>query len=374
MLDASKVCDRVHYVKLFKLLLKREVCPVVLRFRIELYTNQKQRIKWEFSISELFCVKNGVKQGGVLSPVLFSIYFDERMTRLRTAGYGCHVGSCYVGSFAYADDIIILAPTITSLRLMLQIVHNFGNDYCINFNPSKSEYLVFGKSEKECDTYVQYNCLSLKAKNLSKHLGTPFDLHSMKDQVTELINDMVKRFNTMLSTLECCSYQVKYKLFKSYCMSLYGSVLCDLSSKQILRLYTTWRKCPRQLLKIIHVAHGEYLPLIVEDISFEGQLVKRFIRFYNSVINSDNNILQFCGQLVTKGSNSAVCKSVMYVKSKYNLKYKCDDTLSIKELYTELGIMLSLAVRMILKTLLQLETSYFLEIDTHASRMTSLTS
>ena len=180
------------------------------------------------------------------------------------------------------------------------------NDYCINFNPRKSEYLVFGKSEKECDTYVQYNSLSLKAKNLSKHLGTPFGPHSMKDQVTELINDMVKRFNTMLSTFECCSYQVKYKLFKSYCMSLYGSVLCDLSSKQILCLYTTWRKCLRQLLKITHVAHCEYLPLIVEDIPIEGQLVKRFVKFDNSVINSNNNILQFCGQLVTNGSNSAV--------------------------------------------------------------------
>ena len=107
--------------------------------------------------------------------------------------------------------------------------------------------------------------------------------------------------------------------------------------EQILRLYTTWRKCLRQLLKITHVAHGEYLPLIVEGIPIEGQLMKRFIKFYNSVINSDNNILQFCGQLVTNGSNSAVCKSVMYVKSKYNLKYKCDNTLSIKELYTELG-------------------------------------
>ena len=57
----------------------------MLRFCIELYTNQKLRVKWLFSISELFCVKNGVKQG-VLSPVLFSIYFDELMTRVRTAG------------------------------------------------------------------------------------------------------------------------------------------------------------------------------------------------------------------------------------------------------------------------------------------------
>ena len=139
------------------------------------------------------------------------------------------------------------------------------------------------------------------------------------------------------AAFECCSYQVKFKLFKSYCMSLYGSVLCDLSSKQILRLYTTWRKCLRQLLKITHIAHGDYLPFTVEDFPIEGQLVKRFIKFYKSVTNSDNNILQFCGQLVTHRSNSAVCKSVRYVKSKYNLKYKCDNTLSIKELYTELG-------------------------------------
>ena len=89
---------------------------------------------------------------------------------------------------------------------MLKIEHNFGNDYSINFNPSKNDYLVFGNSEKECDTYVRYNSLSLKAKNLSKHLGTPFGPHSMKDQVIGLINDMVKRFNTMLSKFECCSY------------------------------------------------------------------------------------------------------------------------------------------------------------------------
>ena len=115
MLDASKAFDRVHYVKLFKLLLQREVCPLVLRFLIELYANQKLRVKWGLSTSELFCVENGVKQGGVLSPVLFSIYFDEIIAWLTTAGFGCYVGNCYVGSLAYADDVILLAPTATSL-------------------------------------------------------------------------------------------------------------------------------------------------------------------------------------------------------------------------------------------------------------------
>ena len=35
---------------------------------------------------------NGVKQGGVLSPILFSIYIDEMLTRLCMSGFDCMIG------------------------------------------------------------------------------------------------------------------------------------------------------------------------------------------------------------------------------------------------------------------------------------------
>jgi hypothetical protein len=60
--------------------------------------------------SEFFFVKNGVKQGGILSPSLFSIYTKEMLENLRKTGLGCHIGITFVGALAYADDIIILAP------------------------------------------------------------------------------------------------------------------------------------------------------------------------------------------------------------------------------------------------------------------------
>ena len=37
-------------------------------------------------------MENGVKQGGVLSPTLFCIYFDELLRRLRETDVGCHIG------------------------------------------------------------------------------------------------------------------------------------------------------------------------------------------------------------------------------------------------------------------------------------------
>jgi len=53
-------------------------------------------------------VCNGVKQGGVLSPVLFCVYIDELLTSLHRAGIGCHIGYMFVGALAYADDLIFL--------------------------------------------------------------------------------------------------------------------------------------------------------------------------------------------------------------------------------------------------------------------------
>ena len=73
MLDASKAFDRVNYCKLFRELLKHEMSPLVLRLLLFLYTNQTLRVKWGSVMSESFTVMNGVKQGGVLSPVLFAV-------------------------------------------------------------------------------------------------------------------------------------------------------------------------------------------------------------------------------------------------------------------------------------------------------------
>ena len=38
-----------------------------------------------------FHVSNGVKQGGVLSPILFCVYLDELLLRLKCSGLGCHI-------------------------------------------------------------------------------------------------------------------------------------------------------------------------------------------------------------------------------------------------------------------------------------------
>ena len=104
LLDASKAFDRVEYTKLFKLLLKRNMSPYIIRILINMYTSQSIRVRWGMFLTELSTVSNGVKQGGVLSPIMFIVYVDELLSRLNNSPFGCYVGNVFCGALGYADD------------------------------------------------------------------------------------------------------------------------------------------------------------------------------------------------------------------------------------------------------------------------------
>jgi len=76
-LDASKAFDRLNYCKLFKFLLKRQLPAHILRVLINLYMTSCVRVVWGAITSDYFSVVNGVKQGAVLSPVLFCGCIDD---------------------------------------------------------------------------------------------------------------------------------------------------------------------------------------------------------------------------------------------------------------------------------------------------------
>ena len=68
---------------------------------MKIYEEQNMRIRWNNTVTDYFTISNGVKQGGVLSPILFSLYLDQLISRLRHNGMGCHMkwfihGSIYI--------------------------------------------------------------------------------------------------------------------------------------------------------------------------------------------------------------------------------------------------------------------------------------
>src|SRR5664279_1633667 len=99
-----------------------------------MYTYQHIRVLWNGEFSTSFSVRNGAKQGAIISPILFCVYLDVLLIELKKAALGCFLGNWFAAALAYADDIILLAPSARAVRRMLLICDNFAAEYCVTFN------------------------------------------------------------------------------------------------------------------------------------------------------------------------------------------------------------------------------------------------
>ena len=95
-------------------------------------------VKWGCSKSVYFDIKSDCPEGSILGPKLFNLIVDELLKRLEEAHLECKVESCFAGTFAYADDIVLLTSSGKQLQLMLDVCVNFSEESDLFFNVKKS--------------------------------------------------------------------------------------------------------------------------------------------------------------------------------------------------------------------------------------------
>ena len=142
-MDMSKAFDMVDWYQLFTSLRKRQLNSVILRLMLTIYMKQKCNVVWNGSPSAKFSVTNGVRQGAVISAILFAIYIDELLRILRDSRLGLHIDGVFFGTFVFADDIFLLSGNVSSLQVMVNKCTEFAKEKNLKFetnvNPDKSK-------------------------------------------------------------------------------------------------------------------------------------------------------------------------------------------------------------------------------------------
>ena len=87
LLDVSKDFDKVHYGKLFHILLNQKVPFCIIQLLMDSFERQRVRVIWNSHVSDYFPISNGVKQGRVISPVMFNLYSDNLLISLKHVWY-----------------------------------------------------------------------------------------------------------------------------------------------------------------------------------------------------------------------------------------------------------------------------------------------
>ena len=83
-------------------------------------------VKWGDKISDLFHVTNGVRQGGILSPYLFSVYIDDITAELNLLRIKCVIGNMIINHILYADDIVLIYHSSRGLHELIRCCERFG--------------------------------------------------------------------------------------------------------------------------------------------------------------------------------------------------------------------------------------------------------
>lgn len=252
-------------------------------------------VRWGSTCSESFTLKNGVRQGGIISPYLFNIYVDDLSLALNERKVGLHAGSKLINHIMYADDLVLMSPSSRGLQKLLCVCHEYGVSHDIKFNPSKSMVMIFRPKSQNGAAFPMFtlNQSAIQVVERIKYLG-----HILNNQLTDdddilhQRRQIYARGNMLLRNFSMCTWSVKLQLFRVFCSNIYCSHLWWNYMKQSMtKIVTSYHNVLKLFIGISKFESTSLACTIFNVPSCASLLRKMCFRFSERLRLSENGII-----------------------------------------------------------------------------------
>ncbi|CAH2099536.1 unnamed protein product [Euphydryas editha] len=251
LLDFSNAFNTVDFDILLAILCSIGISPSAIDWFHSYLCGRRQRLRVDDSYSDWLNVNAGVPQGGVLSPLLFSIFINS---------LGPHISSLY---HLYADDLQIyshsklidLPTSINILNNDLNNIYSWSKSYGLNINPSKSQVIIIGSSKlvSRIDWSlippVIFNNTVINYSEKVKNLGVIFDSHlSWIPQLSELSRKLFAAIGSLRRLQYFLPLPTKIALAQSLLLPILDyadTCYLDLKEEQLNKLERLQNLCIR---------------------------------------------------------------------------------------------------------------------------------
>ena len=250
-LDAQKAFDSVWLAGLLVKLHQRGISGQIWHLINHWYSPSSTSVLWEGNCSPYVPILQGVHQGAILSPLLYSIFVDELLDVLLEMNIGAHIKEVFIGSPMYADDLALIAGSPESLQAMLNTVFSYSCKWKYKINPHKSSILVLVSQSRQRNRQVRHwsrGNTSILEHDEINHLGILRTVHNSTISRTNRratagrsaffsLNAIGARFGNLHPS-------TSIKLYSTLCLPilLFGSEVWSPSKTEILMLERVHRK------------------------------------------------------------------------------------------------------------------------------------
>ena len=160
--------------------------------------NRKAKVCLKGKYSRTASFKQGVPQGGVLSPSLFLIFLNDLISTT----------SPNVKAVQYADDLALICSEDSlildqkRLQTNLNRLDQWTTDWSMKVNATKTTYMVFGLSNKEQTVNLKRGGQNLKQDKFPTYLGITFDPRlTWKHQIEKAQTKGIQRLSILKKKL-----------------------------------------------------------------------------------------------------------------------------------------------------------------------------
>jgi len=298
-LDISKAFDRMSHVGLYIKLMKRLVPTELLVVIENWFSKCFTCVNFMSALSSFFQLKCGVRQGGVLSPHFFALFIDEVVNSVKSLGIGCYMRHMCMSIILYADDILLLAPSIGCLQQLFLICEAELNSIGMLINENKTVCMRIGpRYQAVCANIVTLTGKKLEWVEKLRYLGI-YVISSCKFKCCfdDAKKAFFRSFNAVYGRIgRAASEEVILSLIRAKCLPvlLYGTDVCPLNASDSRSINFT---VTRILMKIFRTCSNDIISECSDFFGFLSatELIKRRkIRFLQKYLAVDNYLCLLC--------------------------------------------------------------------------------
>ena len=213
------------------------------------------------------------------------------------------------------------------MRHLLSICDIFATDFDVIFNAQKTKCIFFGSavSKSSCPLptfYVGNNVIEYV--DCWPHLGHILS-NKVKwdnDDIRRCYLSLVKQINEMLCWFRNLDVSTKLKLLYSFCSSLYGAELWDLSHCDYDCITVAWRKALKRVWSLPWRTHSNILYSLCNKWPIEEEIYRRSLLFGLRCINSESSVVRYVSRFGIKYGlmHSVLGRNILFGCQRYGIK------------------------------------------------------
>ncbi|VDI08550.1 Hypothetical predicted protein [Mytilus galloprovincialis] len=166
-LDSSRAFDTVWHSGLIYKLYQLGINSKALQVISDCYSDITSAVYVNEHVSVPFKVRQGVRQGGVLSTILYLVYINDLLNELELVGTA-NISNIRTSNPSFADDVVCIGTSPQRLQNMLNCAYDYSLKWRFEFNPLKSVILGY---RTELDLVFNLGDKSVNISTETKHLG-----------------------------------------------------------------------------------------------------------------------------------------------------------------------------------------------------------